>query len=261
MARDTWNPAQYERFAAERRQPFDDLRALVEPRPGMRVVDLGCGTGELTAELHAQLGARETLGIDRSAKMLERSTRFAGSGLRFAPGDVATFTADAEWDLVFSNAALQWVGEHEELLPRLASALAPGGQLAIQMPSNFDHASHRVAAEVAAEEPFATALEGRALSMHGVLTPEAYATLLDRCRFARQHVRLQVYGHHLAARDEVVEWVRGTLLNAYEDALPAGLFPLFLERYRERLLPRLADTRPFFYPFKRLLLWARRGEA
>jgi trans-aconitate 2-methyltransferase len=261
MPRDAWNPSQYERFAAERRQPFDDLRALVEPEPGMRIVDLGCGTGELTAELHEAFAARETLGIDRSAKMLERSTRFARPGLRFAPGDIAAFSADREWDLLFSNAALQWVGEHEHLVPRLAAALAPGGQLAIQVPANFDHASHRVAAEVAAEEPFAQALEGRPARVLGVLAPEAYATLLDRCGFARQHVRLQVYGHHLASRDEVVEWVRGTLLTAYEDALPPGLFPLFLERYRERLLPRLPDTRPFFFPFKRLLLWARLPEA
>ncbi|HEY8514143.1 MAG TPA: methyltransferase domain-containing protein [Candidatus Binatia bacterium] len=261
MAHDPWNPAQYERFAAERRQPFDDLRALIEPEPAMRVVDLGCGTGELTAELHASLGARETLGIDRSARMLERSTQFVRPGLRFAPGDIATFTADAEWDLVFSNAALHWVGEHEELIPRLAAALAPGGQLAIQVPANFDHASHVVAAQLAAEEPFASALEGRPLRLASVLAPEAYATLLDRCGFARQHVRLQVYGHHLASRDEVVEWVRGTTLTAYEQALPQGLFPLFLERYRERLLPRLPDTRPFFYPFKRLLLWARRAKA
>ncbi|MEW6267874.1 MAG: methyltransferase domain-containing protein [Thermodesulfobacteriota bacterium] len=261
MPRDTWDPAQYERFAAERREPFDDLRALIEPAPGMRVVDLGCGTGELTAELHAALGARQTLGLDRSAKMLERSVRFARPGLRFAPGDIAAFTGRHEWDLVFSNAALHWVGEHEELIPRLAAALAPGGQLAIQMPANFDHPSHRVASELAAEAPFAAALEGRPARVLGVLAPEAYATLLDRCGFARQHVRLQVYGHRLASRAEVVEWVRGTLLTAYEDALPQGLFPLFLERYRERLLPRLPDTRPLFYPFKRLLLWARYAEA
>ena len=260
MAQDAWNPAQYERFAAERRQPFEDLCALIEPAPDMRVIDLGCGTGELTAVLHAKLGARDTLGLERSAKMLARSPSFGRPGLRFEPGDIAQFRADAAWDVVFSNAALQWLPGHEQLLARLTRALAPGGQLAVQVPANFDHPSHVVAGEVAAEEPFASALADPPRTA-AVLAPEQYAALLDDLGFARQSVRLQVYGHHLDRRDDVVEWVRGTMLTAYETALPADLFTVFLERYRARLLPRLRDTQPFFYPFKRILLWARRAEA
>lgn len=260
MAQDTWNPVQYERFAAERRQPFEDLCALVEPVPAMRIVDLGCGTGELTAALHERTGAASTLGIDRSAQMLARSTAFARPGLRFAPGDVASFADDAAWDLVFSNAALQWVPGHAHLLERLGRALAPGGQLAVQVPANFDHPSHRIAADVAAEEPFASAMT-TSPATPAVLPPEAYATLLDELGFTRQHVRLQVYAHHLPRRDDVVEWVRGTTLTGYQAALPGELFELFLERYRARLLPQLRDTEPFFYPFKRILMWARRADA
>jgi trans-aconitate 2-methyltransferase len=88
--------------------------------------------------------------------------------------------------------------------------------------------------------------------------PEWYALLLDRLGLTEQHVRLQVYLHHLADREQVVEWVRGTLLTAYAKRLPAELFERFLDRYRERLLPRLDDGRPYRYPFKRVLLWARR---
>ena len=88
-----------------------------------------------------------------------------------------------------------------------------------------------------------------------MLAPEVYATLLHRLGFREQHVRLQVYAHELESREAVVEWVRGSLLTDYERRLPAELWPRFLERYRERLLPQLDDTRPFFYPFKRVLMW------
>ncbi|MBY0278914.1 methyltransferase domain-containing protein [Candidatus Binatia bacterium] len=260
MPQDVWNPAQYARFAHERRQPFDDLAALVERVAAPRVVDLGCGTGELTAELHATLGARETLGVERSANMLARSAALARPGLRFVQGDIADFADTAAWDVVFSNAALQWLPEHERLLPRVAAAVAPGGQLAIQVPANFDHPTHVIAAELANDPAFATRFTAPPRTA-GVLAPERYAELLDDLGFVRQSVRLQVYGHRLASRDDVVEWVRGTLLTAYESTLPPPLFVEFVERYRERLLPALRDTRPYFYPFKRILLWARRDAA
>lgn len=257
MPQDVWNPAQYERFAHERRQPFDDLVALLERVPAPRVVDLGCGTGELTAELHAALGARETLGLERSANMLARSAPLTRPGLRFAQGDIADFTDRDAWDVVFSNAALQWLPAHEQLLPRIAAAVAPGGQLAIQVPANFDHPTHVIAAELARDPAFAPRFIAPPRNA-AVLAPERYAELLDELGFARQSVRLQVYGHRLASRDEVVEWVRGTLLTAYESTLPAADFAEFLDRYRARLLPALRDARPYFYPFKRILLWARR---
>ena len=146
-----WNPEQYGRFHGERAQPFFDLLALVEPRPGMRVVDLGCGTGELTRELHRRLAARETIGIDNSPAMLAKSAAFAGDGLRFEQGDIGEFTSEGDFDLVFSNAALHWVPNHEALLPRLTSALTETGQLAVQVPANDDHLSHTTAVEVARE--------------------------------------------------------------------------------------------------------------
>ena len=252
---DTWDPGQYRRFAAERAAPFHDLLSLVRPVPGGRVVDLGCGSGELTAELHRRAQAAETLGLDSSPAMLERSAAVAGDGLRFALGDIAGF-AEGGWDLVFSNAALHWLPDHERLLGRLAAALNPGGQLAVQMPANHDHPSHVVAAEVAGDEPFRTALGGYR-RRSPVRPPEWYAELLDRLGLADQHVRLQVYLHRLAARDDVVEWVKGTLLTDYQARMPAPLFERFLATYRERLLPVLDDTRPYRYPFKRLLLWGR----
>ena len=251
-----WDPSQYDRFRAERQQPARDLLALVQPRPQMRVVDLGCGTGEITRIVHDHLAAGATLGIDSSETMLAESGKQASPGLSFARGDIAEFSASAEYDLIFSNAALHWLPDHPALFARLAAALACGGQLAVQMPFNFDHPSHTVAAAVAREEPFASALGGHAID-RPVLDPSEYAALLHRLGFRAQHVRLQVYAHILPARDDVIEWVKGTLLTDYQRRLSGGLFPSFLERYRARLLPQLAAERPYFYPFKRLLIWGQ----
>jgi trans-aconitate 2-methyltransferase len=255
MQKDAWNPEQYTRFQNERSQPFFDLLALVEPRPSMRVVDLGCGTGELTRLLHDQLKAGSTLGIDSSASMLAKSEALAGNGLRFAQGNISDFTADHSFDLIFSNAALHWLPDHEALLRQLTAALAAGGQLAVQVPANDDHPTHVIAAQVADESPFREAMRGYRREWP-VLKPEAYAVMLNRLGYKRQQVRLQVYGHTLGSRDDVIEWVKGTLLTDYEKRLATDLYADFLRLFRARLLGVLEDTRPYFYPFKRILMWA-----
>ena len=255
-----WNPEQYARFRAERAQPFFDLLDLVAQRPGMRVVDLGCGPGELTRELHLRLAAHETLGIDNSPAMLAKTVAFAGGGVRFVAGDIAAFPDASEergFDLVFSNAALHWVPDHEGLLARLTGSLAEHGQMAVQMPANDDHLSHRTAVEVAGEAPFRDALAGH-VRRSPVLAPEAYATILHRLGCREQRVRLQVYGHRLPAREDVVEWVRGSVLTDYQRRMPDELWPRFLARYQELLLPRLEDAHPYFYTYKRILFWAVR---
>jgi trans-aconitate 2-methyltransferase len=255
MTSDPWSPQQYERFRRERRQPFVDLLALVRPKPNMRVVDLGCGTGELTQELHHRLKARETLGVDSSESMLAEAKPLSGRGLHFERADIGSFEA-GEYDLIFSNAALHWVPEHGRLLAKLTDALTRDGQLAVQVPANFDHPSHTVASEVASASPFHTALGGFVHPRH-VLEPEAYTSLLDGLGYREREIRIRVYDHHLASRAEVVEWVKGSLLTAYQRRMPDELFQDFIECYRERLLPLLEDTRPFFFPFKRILFWGQ----
>jgi trans-aconitate 2-methyltransferase len=253
----TWDAGQYARFREERSRPFFDLLDLVSRIPGGRAVDLGCGTGELTRILHGRLGAAETVGIDSSETMLAESAAHEAPGLRFKPGDIDGFRDERGFDVVFSNAPLQWVPGHAALLPALAGLLRPGGQLAVQMPANHDHPSHLVAHRVAGEAPFRSALGGYVREVP-VMAAEWYASLLNRLGFEDLHVRVQVYGHHLASRDEVVEWVKGTLLTDYRRRLSPEVYETYLARYREALLPLLEDAKPYFYPFKRILLYGRR---
>jgi trans-aconitate 2-methyltransferase len=253
-----WSPEVYERFKAERRQPFDDLLALVVPRPQMRVVDLGCGTGELTAELHQRLAAAETRGVDNSAAMLAKSAAFDRPGLQFVNDDIGTFTSNAPHDLVFSNAALHWVEDHPTLFRRLTAMVAPEGQLAVQMPANQDHPSHTAIAQLATKPPYAEHLAGYT-GHRNVLPPEAYASLLYELGFNKPLVRLQVYGHLLNASTDVVEWTKGTTLTAFAERLPSDLFDRFVVAYRERLLQTLGDRRPYFFTFKRILVWGRKS--
>jgi trans-aconitate 2-methyltransferase len=257
---DGWLPEQYAKFAAERARPFYDLLDLVTPVPGGEVVDLGCGTGELTAELHRRTQAAGTTGIDNSPAMLAEAAAHAGGAVRFTSGDITTFDpGPAAYDVVFANASLQWVPDHRALLARLTAMLRPGGQLCVQVPSNADHASHRIASAVATEAPFCDAMGGTPPpdAVLGVLKPEAYAELLDELGFTEQHVRLQVYGHHLPSTAAVVEWTKGTTLVRFRRLLTPELFDRFVEVYRSRLLAEVGDHEPYFYAFKRILFRAR----
>lgn len=256
----TWDPAQYRRFADERRQPFDDLLRLVEPCPGGAVVDLGCGPGELTADLHRHTGAATTVGVDASAAMLERAATVADpdSGLRFETGQIESWNGRG-LDVVFANASLQWVDDHPALLPRLRAALAPGGQLAFQVPANGDHPSHLIAAALAREAPYLKAFGGVPPrgATDSVLPPEDYATILDRLGATEQHVRLQIYGHHLASVNGVVEWVKGSLLTTVRAGLDDALWERYLAEYRRRLGDALDEPGAYFYTYKRILVRAR----
>jgi trans-aconitate 2-methyltransferase len=255
---DTWNPVQYEKFRREREQPFYDLLALVRPTPDMRAVDLGCGTGKLTRLLHTHLNARETIGIDRSSRMLEEARASElPPDLRFEVQRIEDFHANHDYDLIASNAALHWVDDHPALIARLAGGLTAGGQLAFQVPAMHDNPSHTIADELARTE-FRDDFRGWRRPQP-VLAPDAYSRLLYRLGFAEPRVHLAVYPHVLPSRDDVVEWMKGTLLTEYDRHLPAGRFPVFLDAYRTRLVAALEDARPFFFPFKRILCWAMKA--
>lgn len=253
---DAWNPDRYGAFTDERSRPFLDLLAMVREEPIERVLDLGCGTGRGSRQLHAHTGAASTLAIDRSDSMLERATQHDAHGLRFQRADVAEFAPAETFNLVFSNACLHWLDDHEMLWARLVDWVRPGGQLAIQIPANHTSVPHLTAGEVAAREPHRSALDGYE-RVSPVLEPGAYAELLHRLGAVEQEVALRVYPHLLDSREAVVEWMRGTTLTTYEERMSPEDFERFVADYERELLPRLPDERPFFYPFRRILMWAR----
>jgi trans-aconitate 2-methyltransferase len=257
---DAWNPDQYHRFAAERARPFWDLLALAGPGPFRRAVDLGCGSGELTAAAATSLAVEQMVGIDSSPTMLAAAVAHQTPAVTFEQGDLATWTAAADHDLVLANASLQWVPDHPAVLGRWAAGLTPGGVLAVQVPANGDAPAHRVAAAVAAEEPFASAAPDLPPDpvVANVLAPERYAGLLYELGLRDLRVRLEVYPHELASSAEVVEWVKGTTLTRFWRALPEELHQPFEDRYRALLLAEIGDHQPYLFPFKRILFSGRR---
>jgi trans-aconitate 2-methyltransferase len=251
-----WNPGQYHRFQTERFAPFDDLFSLIKIRDRMRVIDLGCGTGELTRRLADKLPGSEVVGIDSSPEMLERAREYARDGLRFEPGSIEN--AEGVWDLVFSHAAIHWVDDHRSLVPRLLSMLTPDGQLAVQLPSNHGHATHTLIREIAGEEPFRAALDGWNRSAP-VLSITEYAELLHENGGEEITVFEKIYASLLENSDALAEWTSGTALVPYFERLPEKLHEPFMERYRERL-GLLYSPGPVFYPFRRILFAATRSQ-
>jgi trans-aconitate 2-methyltransferase len=247
-----WDPDRYHKFQSERFAPFADLLGLVNVREGIRAVDLGCGTGELTRKLADALPQSDVLGIDNSPQMLTRAAEYARPGLRFELAAIEEISG--QWDLIFSHAALHWVEDHRTFIPLLLSMLRPGGQLVVQMPSNHSHATHRLIAETASEEPFKEALGGwvRRVPVLGI---EEYAELLYANGALDITVFEKVYPHVLESADALADWTSGTALVPYFERLPAELRDPFMERYRKRLRA-LYPPGPVFYGFKRTLFAA-----
>lgn len=244
----SWDPQRYNQFQSQRFEPFEDLLRWLEVRPGLRAVDLGCGTGELTRRLADLLPDSSFWGVDSSPQMLAESTRWERPGLSFEEGRLEQ--VEGEFDLIFSHAALHWAEDHRTLFGRLWSQLRPGGQLLVQMPANFDHYTHTLAGQLAAEEFSLTPRRAP------VLKPEEYSQLLYELGCERPQVVLKVYPHLLADNQALLEWVRGTLLTAYLPQLSESDQERFLGLYAEAL-PRTSG--PVFYPFKRLLMSAMKG--
>ena len=251
-----WNPEQYHRFKEERFAPFDDLFRLVKVCEGLRVIDLGCGTGELTERLADNLPQSRVIGIDSSAEMLERARERARPGLDFEKARIEDLQGN--WDLIFSHAALHWVQDHQALVPKLLSHLTPSGQLVVQMPSNHNHKTHTLITEIAAEEPFRGALAGWT-RQSPVLEINEYAELLHAHGAEELVVFEKVYPSLLDDADSLADWTSGTTLVPYFDRLPEQLREPFMQTYREKLRAHWPE-RPVFYTFRRTLFSATRSK-
>lgn len=258
-----WDPAQYLHFADERSRPFFDLLGRVRAdSPGL-VVDLGCGPGQLTATLASRWPGAEVRGIDNSAEMIEAASELVRSGggsagrLSFALADVSQWQPDRPVDVIVSNAVLQWVPDHLDLLPRWAAALSEGGWLAFQLPGNFDQPSHAVLRELAGSQRWRPLLGDVQLNRQAA-DPGQYLDLLARagCEVDAWET---TYLHVLQGIDPVLDWYKGTGLRPALAALPDSLVPDFLADYGARVREAYPAA-PYgtVLPFRRVFVVATR---
>ncbi len=250
------DPDQYARFADERSRPFFALLERV-PRdlPFKHIVDLGCGSGELTRVIAERWSDADVLGLDNSPQMLARAMEFEISGrLSFITEDIREFSDRA--DLIFSNAALQWVDDHAELFPRLAGLVNPGGVLAVQMPYSHVQRSHELIEEVARVGPWA----GKLADWHRfqVQPLSWYVELMLSLGFEVDAWET-TYHFVLQGENPVLEWVRGTslqpILTALDEFERLEFVAAYSARLREAYQPTPSGT---IYPFRRIFFVARR---
>jgi trans-aconitate 2-methyltransferase len=250
-----WDPAQYLRFSDERLRPALDLLARLPVRSPARIVDLGCGTGNITAILTQRFPSADVLGVDSSAAMLAKA-REAGLSCRFVQADIAAWQPETAPEVIYSNAALHWIGEHETLFPRLLSLLAPGGCLAVQMPAMHDAPLRALQYQVAEGGPWAERLK-HIRSAPPILDPGVYWDLL-RPRAASLDLWETVYLHPLQGEDAVMEWASGSSLRPFLDALPEAERQSFRHAYAAAVRPHY-PRRPdgtTLLPFRRLFIVA-----
>ena len=249
----SWDPERYLTFADERGRPFLELLSRVDADAPRRVVDLGCGAGNLTVLLARRWPQAQVLGVDSSAAMVAAAP--VGEGVDFAVGDLVGWSSDEPVDVLLSNAALQWVPGHLALLPRLVGQLAPDGWLAFQVPGNFDQPSHTIRHDLAAEAPYA-------VHTRHVATPDAHdaATYLHELRALGLEIDAweTTYLHVLRGEDPVFTWVSGTGARPTLQALPDDLRPAFEEELKQRLRQAYpASGGAVVLPFRRVFVVAR----
>ncbi len=252
----SWDPEQYLKFAEARRRPALDLIARLGGVCPKNVLDLGCGAGNITRLLAEHWPQAMIVGVDKDAAML-RAAASTASPIDWQQCDIVAWQPRLAPDLIFSNAALHWLGDHPQLLPGLIAQLAEGGVLAVQMPSNFAAPSHQILRKLADDDRWQQSLGGIALGK--VLSPAEYHRLLSPlCR----HLDIweTIYWQALSGDDAIIEWMKGTTLLPYLARLDAVVREQFLAAYRAPLAvvyPRGSDGHTLF-PFKRLFIVALR---
>ena len=261
----SWNAGQYLRFADERTQPCRDLVArIVLPRVD-RAIDLGCGPGNSTAILAARWPGADIAGLDSSAEMIDAASQAQPERTWMAAeiGQWVDGTHDGTheaFDLVFSNAALQWLPDHAALYPRLLSRAASGGALAVQMPGNFDAPAHRLMRELAAASSWRDKFPAGGVREWHVHDPEFYYDALAP-HAARIDLWTTDYMHVMAGPEAIVEWYKGTGLRPFLDALPTAKDQ---ERFLAEYLGLIGSAYPrrpngcVLFPFRRIFLVAYR---
>lgn len=257
----SWDPTQYLKFAGERLRPAIDLLARVPlaspPNAILSVVDLGCGAGNLTPLMQQRWPQAKHIGVDSSASMLAKARKDYPTA-EFVEGDIATWQPDEPVDLIYSNAAIQWLDGHDTLIPGLLKGLKPGGWLAIQMPRNFGAPSHTSITDTIELGPWRSRLEPH-LRRRPVAEPQAYWRMLhERC--AALDIWESEYLQVLSGANPVAEFTKGTALKPFLDMLQEPERSAFETDYRNRIATayqRESDGRTLF-PFRRLFILAQK---
>lgn len=251
-----WNPDTYDQFKTERSAPFFDLLNLVDSKPNLSVVDLGCGTGELTSGILGYLENPKITGIDSSAEMLEKAEKHSTENLQFFHRSVEEqLELEGKFDLIIANASLQWCTDHNELFPDLISKLNEKGQLAVQVPSNHDFIVHQLLSKVAEMEPYKKEFKGW-VREYPVLKIDEYAKILYDNKGKDINVFEKVYPHVMENSDAVFEWASGTAIIPFLEKLPEDLRENYKADYKAAL-KKVFPGSPVFYPFKRTFIYAK----
>jgi trans-aconitate 2-methyltransferase len=252
-----WDPAVYHRYGNERSRPFLDLLARVAAGKPRAVVDLGCGTGELTAGLAARWPQARVSGLDSSPEMIAKARALAAP-VEFAVGDLREWQPGPDSDVVVTNAALQWVPDHRELIDRWVRALPAGAWFAMQVPGNFAAPSHRALRELARSAPYAAAV-GEIVREAPVDDPAGYAALLTDAGAAVDAWET-TYVHLLpstGADHPVLRWMEGTALRPVKAALDDTRWPEFRAALGARLAAEYPARNGFVaFPFRRIFVVA-----
>ncbi|TQC49991.1 trans-aconitate 2-methyltransferase [Rhodococcus sp. WS4] len=251
-----WDPDKYLAFADHRGRPFYELLSRVDARSPRRVVDLGCGPGNLTVSLAERWPDAVLEASDSSPEMVEAARE---RGLDASRQDVRDWTPKPDTDVVVSNAALQWVPEHRELLRRWPTRLPTGAWIAVQVPGNFDAPSHAIVRDLAGTEHWSRSLADIPFRESKVVDdPVEYAGLLADAGCAVDAWET-TYVQQLTGENPVLEWITGTALRPVKDALPAQEW----DRFRTELVPLLDEAYPrrpdgtTFFPFRRIFVVAQ----
>jgi trans-aconitate 2-methyltransferase len=253
----SWNPDQYLKFSQPRLRPAVDLLGRVTLDQPARIYDLGCGAGNVTALLKARWPKAAITGIDNSASMLEAAAQ-AVPGVTWQRQSLEQWQAQTPADLIFSNAALHWLPDHQHLFPQLLQSLKPGGVLAVQMPRNFGAPSHTLIADTVRAGPWRERLES--ISGPATSEPAFYQRLLSPLAKTIDIWETE-YLQVLTGEDPIKEWTRGTVLTAYLHKLSPTEQVQFEADYAARLrevYPRHADGTTLF-PFRRLFIVMQRA--
>ncbi len=252
-----WDPKTYLAFAEERTRPARDLLARIPLKAPKRIADLGCGPANSTALLRTRWPDARIDGIDHSREMLA-DARKSGVDANFVEADIARWMPEAPYDLIYSNAALQWLRGHETLFPRLFSFVAPGGVLAIQVPRNYDELCQVVVRDIVSDARWAEKLR-HARDWWNGLPVEAYYDLLAPAA-AGLDIWETRYIHIVEGEDPVYHWMLGTSLRPFAAALESPMREDFLEECRRRLANayRPRPDGKIIHPFLRLFLVVRK---